>query len=328
MTYVYGPVPSWRLGRSLGVDPVPLKTCNWNCVYCQLGRTRPVVNARRDYVPAGALLDELREVLAGCHPHDIDWVTFVGSGEPLLHARLGDMLRAAKAMTNHPIAVLTNGSLLGHPDVRDELAVADAVLPTLDAGTSALYRRLNRPHPEMTFTRHLQGLKAFRERYSGRLWVEVMLVSGVNDTAPALDALASALAPIRPDEIHLNVPGRPPVEPWVHSPEPPVVRRAAEILGPVAPVRMRDAVGGPIELGPGEDIVEAVAGIVARHPVTEAALAQALERRAPGRVREVLAALARSGRVQVIIRNGTAFWTAAASHFPDASAANRSASIT
>jgi wyosine [tRNA(Phe)-imidazoG37] synthetase (radical SAM superfamily) len=313
MAYVYGPVPSWRLGRSLGVDPVPLKTCNWNCVYCQLGRTRPVVNVRRDYVPADALLGELRQALAGCPPQDIDWVTFVGSGEPLLHARLGDMLRAAQAMTSHPIAVLTNGSLLSRADVRDEIAVADAVLPTLDGGSPALYRRLNRPHPEVTFERHVEGLEAFRERFSGRLWVEVMLVSGVNDTDPALHALASALTRIQPDEIHLNVPTRPPVEPWVHPSDPSVVRRAAEVLASVAPVRTPPATGGPIALGSGEDLVEAVAGIVARHPVSEQALMQALER---------------SGRLLRVVRNGTVFWTAAAAHFPHAPGERRDASIT
>jgi wyosine [tRNA(Phe)-imidazoG37] synthetase (radical SAM superfamily) len=324
MAYVYGPVPSWRLGRSLGVDPVPLKTCNWNCVYCQLGRTRPVVNVRREYVPADALVAELRQALATRTPQEIDWVTFVGSGEPLLHARLGDMLRAAKAMTDRPVALLTNGSLLYRSEVRDEVAVADAVLPTLDVGCSTLYRRLNRPHPDVTFARHLEGLVAFRQMFRGRLWVEVMLVRGVNDTEPVLRGLTSALGRVRPDEIHLNVPSRPPVEPWVRAPDPAAVRRAAEMLEGVAPVRTPPAVGAPLELGACADVVETIAAIVTRHPITERALRQALARRAPGAVRAALDALERSGRVRLVVRDGTAYWTAATAYFPDALADGQS----
>jgi wyosine [tRNA(Phe)-imidazoG37] synthetase (radical SAM superfamily) len=317
VTYVYGPVPSWRLGRSLGVDPVPLKTCNWNCAYCQLGRTQPLVNERRDYVPVEALVTELRQALAMRAPDDIDWVTFVGSGEPLLHAHLGNLLRAAKAMTNHPLALITNGSLLCRSDVRDEVAVADAVLPTLDVGSPELYRRLNRPHPEVTFDGHVQGLIAFRDAYRGRLWLEVMLVKGVNDTDPALDTLASWLARIRPDEIHLNTPSRPAVELWVQPPDRASVRRAAQVLGRVAPVRVPTTAAGAFDLGRCENVVDAVAAILQRHPMSEQELVRTLAHRSPEHVREALAALEVGGRARVVVRNGVCFWVSAAAHFPD-----------
>jgi wyosine [tRNA(Phe)-imidazoG37] synthetase (radical SAM superfamily) len=316
MKYVYGPVPSWRLGRSLGVDPVPLKTCNWNCAYCQLGRTQPVVNERRDYVPIDLVLAELREMLTTHATDEIDWITFLGSGEPLLHAHLGEMLRAAKAMSPIPVALLTNGSLLFRADVREEVAVADAVMPTLDVGSAEPYRHLNRPHPEVTFDRHVQGLIAFRDAYQGRLWLEVMLVNGVNDSDPALDALASWLARIRPDEIHLNVPSRPAVEPWVHAPDRALRQRAAEILGRVAPVRVPTRTTGAFELGPCEDLVEGILGILQRHPMSEHELMRTLAHRTPEHVREVLTALARGGRARMVVRDGTAFWVSAAAAFP------------
>lgn len=317
MKYVYGPVPSWRLGQSLGVDPVPPKTCNWNCAYCQLGRTRPVVNERRDYVPVDAVLAELREALAGHEMGEIDWVTFLGSGEPLLHAHLGEMLFAAKSMSPIPVALITNGSLLFQTEVREEVAVADAVMPTLDVGSAELYRHLNRPHPDVTFDRHVEGLVAFRDEYQGQLWLEVMLVQGVNDTDPALEALASIVRRIRPDEIHLNVPTRPPVERWVHAPDRALVQRAAKILGGVAPVRLPTAATGLFDLGRCEDLVEAVVAVLQRHPMSEQELMRTLAHRAPEHARDVLAVLERGGRAHLVVRDGTSFWVSVDASYPE-----------
>lgn len=139
MKYVFGPVPSRRLGKSLGIDTIPLKTCNWNCVYCQLGRTIPLNNKRSEYFPSDAILTELEQALASHSSGEIDWVTFVGSGEPTLHSGLGRLIRQVKTRTDLPVAVITNGSLFYLPEVRQDIGVADAVLPTLDAGTAELY---------------------------------------------------------------------------------------------------------------------------------------------------------------------------------------------
>jgi len=163
MKYVFGPVPSRRLGQSLGIDPVPLKTCNWNCVYCQLGRSRPMVNERLEYFPPKDILADVEKALASHEPGEIDWITFVGSGETTLHASIGWLIREVKALTNLPVAVITNGALLYLPELRTELSAANAVLPSLDAGSAGLYRAINRPHPEVTFERLLDGLIAFRE---------------------------------------------------------------------------------------------------------------------------------------------------------------------
>jgi wyosine [tRNA(Phe)-imidazoG37] synthetase (radical SAM superfamily) len=319
MKYVFGPVPSRRLGRSLGVDPIPLKTCNWNCVYCQLGRSRPVVNERKDYFPPDEIVAEVAEALDQHGPERIDWITFVGSGEPLLHASLGRMIRRVKAMTDVPVAVITNGSLLHLPEVRADLADADAVLPTVDAGTPELYRKIDRPHPEATFERLVRGLAEFRRDYQGRLWVETMLVRGLNDGEGALHDLAARLAEIEPDEIHLNLPTRPPAEPWLEPPDRDGVLRAVAILGRVAPVRaVEPPAEGTLDLGGAEDLVDAVVAVITRHPLREDDLVNTLARWSPGAVRETMSRLASDGRARVVARYGTRFWTAAPAFFPDA----------
>jgi wyosine [tRNA(Phe)-imidazoG37] synthetase (radical SAM superfamily) len=314
MKYVFGPVPSRRLGQSLGIDTIPLKTCNWNCVYCQLGRTQPVIYKRADYFPPADILAEVQQALEAHQPGEIDWVTFVGSGEPTLHTGIGWLIRQTKNLTDIPVAVITNGSLLYDPQVRCELAAADAVLPTLDAGTSTLYRRINRPHPSVTFRRLVTGLVAFRRKYSGRLWVEVMLVRGLNDTKQALLDIVSILRRVEPDEIHISLPTRPPAETWVQPANEEGVLRALAILGEVAHVLHPAA--GSFDLSGHENLADAVIGIITRHPMRQEELEQTLQRSAPGQVNGVLAELERCGRAQVVERYGIRFWSAAPSHYP------------
>ena len=199
--HVFGPVLSRRLGRSLGIDPIPPKTCNWNCIYCQLGRTVPLQVERAEYVPTQEILEEVEEVSSALDADDVDWVTFVGSGEPLLHSNIGGLIRGVQRLTRVPVALITNGALLAYPEIREEVLAADAVLPTLDAGTTDLYRQINRPHPSISLQEHVNGLKAFRRQYSGRLLLEVMLVQGLNDSEEALLHIADFIGEIRPDAL-------------------------------------------------------------------------------------------------------------------------------
>jgi wyosine [tRNA(Phe)-imidazoG37] synthetase (radical SAM superfamily) len=316
MQYVFGPVPSRRLGNSLGVDPVPLKTCNWNCVYCQLGRTTPVVNERRSFIPPTAIIQEVEQSLRTHRPGEIDWITFVGSGEPTLHSALGWMIRQVKALTNIPVAVLTNGSLLYRPEIREDLKVADAVLPSLDAGTAAVYRMVNRPHPECTFARFVEGLAAFRAIYRGRLWVEVMLVKALNDTEAALERIAAILSQVCPDEIHINSPVRPPAELWVAPAGPDELERACAILGRNA--RVVSASAEHFGLSAFTDPAAAVTAIVSRHPIEEQELIRALHRWKAGQIAEVLGRLAAGGAVQVVRRYGSRFWSSGKAVYPQA----------
>jgi wyosine [tRNA(Phe)-imidazoG37] synthetase (radical SAM superfamily) len=321
MKYVFGPVPSRRLGQSLGIDTIPLKTCNWNCVYCQLGRTRPVVNERKDYYPPEEILEEVRQALSSHNPGEIDWVTFVGSGEPTLHASLGWLIRQVKGMTDLPVAVITNGALLYLPEVRQDLLPADAVLPSLDAATARLYRQINRPHPEITFKRLVEGLAAFRRDYDGKLWLEVMLVKDLNDTEEALRAISAMVAQIEPDQLHINLPSRPPVETWVRAPDEEGIMRASAILGNIAKV-----VHPTVEtfnLSDCDDVLEAILGVITRHPMRQEELESALTQWSPGQVHRTLTDLVISGQAQVVTRYGVRFYSAQPAYYPDETQSQR-----
>ena len=208
MSYVFGPVPSRRLGRSLGVDVVPFKTCTYDCIYCQLGRTTCKTIERKEWVPLEDVLDEVKSKLSK-RP---DYITLSGSGEPTLFSRLGDLIDGIKSMTNVPVALLTNGSLLWQPEVRREVQDVDLLIPSLDAGDEAMFRRVNRPHEAISFKRLIDGLVASREACRGRYWLEVFLVAGCTDIEAEVKKLAQYAGLIKPDRIQINTVTRPPAE--------------------------------------------------------------------------------------------------------------------
>ena len=313
--YVYGPIPSRRLGQSLGIDVVPLKTCNWNCIYCQLGRTVPLTNERREYVPSVEVIAQLKQALDAHKSGEIDYISFVGSGEPTLHSNIGWMIREIKAMTDIPLAVITNGSLLYLPEVRADLSAADVVMPTVNAGNAELYQRIARPHPEVTFARVAEGLISFRQIFLGTLWVEIMLIKDVNEGVETLRELATVLRAVQPDEVHITLPTRPPSETWVEPPDEEGIMRATAILGDIAHVVHPGA--GDFDLSGYDNVVDAVVGIITRHPMSQTQLERALTRWVPEQVEAALAQLAASGEAQRVERLNRYFWTATPSHFPD-----------
>ena len=314
MKYVFGPVPSRRLGQSLGIDPIPFKTCNWNCVYCQLGRTSPFTIERRDFYPPDEIVAGVKAAIDAHHADDIDWITFVGSGEPTLHAGLGRMIREVKALTEIPVAVITNGSLLYQDEVRQELAAADAVLPSLDAGSESLFHKTNRAARQFTFERHVSGLVAFRSAYDGQLWVETMLLKGLNDTPGALADLATVLRRVAPDEVHITLPTRPPGEPWVKPADREGLMRAGAVFGEIAHV-LPPTEEGVFDLSGYENVVDAVIGVITRHPMREEQLVQTLDHWTRGQVRQALQALAASKRARVVTRYGQRFWASVDARF-------------
>jgi wyosine [tRNA(Phe)-imidazoG37] synthetase (radical SAM superfamily) len=306
MKHVFGPVTSRRLGISLGIDPIPLKTCNYNCVYCQLGRTRRLSNRRHAFASVSEIFAELSTRLGQLDTQHLDWITIVGSGETTLFSRLGSLIRMVKTVTSVPVAVLTNGSLLFSREVRRELEAADAVLPSLDAGSESLYRRINRPHPECTFDRLLGGLMAFRQESAGRLYVETMLVRGVNDTEHALSDLAATLAAIEPDEVHLTTPTRPPAEPWVAVPDAETLKVATEALG--ACVEAPEPQDISVPLGSRDEVSEFLVTVIVRHPLRETELVTLVEHWLPGAAGDVLANLESDTRVKQVWRRDQVFW--------------------
>ena len=211
--YLYGPVPSRRLGWSLGVDIVPLKVCTLDCIYCQLGGTPRTTVERSEYVSADAVLAELTEKIeAGL---EADYITIAGSGEPTLNSQLGKLLDAIKKITDIPLTVLTNGTLFFREDVRADCLKADVVLPSLDAGDEETFRRINRPHADISIEKLVSGLRAFRKEFSGLIWLEVFLVAGLNTNTQQIDAIKALIERIAPDKIHLNTAVRPTAEPDV-----------------------------------------------------------------------------------------------------------------
>ena len=201
------------------------------------------------------------------------------------------------------------------PGLRLELSTADAVLPSLDAGNARLYRKISRPHPETSFERLVEGIAAFRAEYQGKLWVEVMLVRGLNDTEATLIEIATVLKSIQPDEVHILEPTRPPVETWVQSPDEEGLLRARAILGDIARV-IHPAIG-TFDLGGTESLVDAVVGIITRHPMREDELIETLNHSSPGEVSATLAKLEKSGKAQVVERFGTRFWSASPAYYPN-----------
>jgi wyosine [tRNA(Phe)-imidazoG37] synthetase (radical SAM superfamily) len=286
-------------------------------VYCQLGRSVPLTNERREYYPSEEILYEVQETLASHKAGEIDWVTFVGSGEPTLHTRIGWLIRQVKAFTDLPVAVITNGALLYLPQVRQDLIAADAVLPSLDAGDAVLYRKINRPYPRITFDCFLTGLTAFRKEYWGKLWVEVMLVRNLNDTKKALLDIAEALQKIEPDQVHLNLPTRPPAETWVQPPDEEGLMRANAILGEIA--ELVHPADGTFDISGCDDVVEAIIGIITRHPMRQEQIEKTLSRWSPEQVGQTLAELEASNRAQIVVRHGIRFWSASPSHYPSES---------
>jgi wyosine [tRNA(Phe)-imidazoG37] synthetase (radical SAM superfamily) len=271
-----------------------------------------LTNVRRQYRSTQAVLSDLRKALQDCR-EKIEWITFVGSGEPTLHIDIGLLIREIKDLTDIPVAVITNGSLLHDAGVAEELAVADAVLPSLDAGDEALYRAINRPHPDLGYDSLRRGLRAFREHYHGRMWVEVMLVADMNDTEPALLDLAEALREISPEEVHITTPFRPTAESWVRQPTTMAIARAREVFGKKA--RVMAPAPADVKLG-SDDAVGALAAVIARHPLAEeevrATLAGSLQDPDEGMWR-----LAEDGRLQRVYREGRWFWCPAGTTYAD-----------
>jgi len=209
---IYGPVPSRRLGMSLGIDLVPPKTCDFDCVYCQLGRTTNHAARRERYVPVRDVLEELeRKLESGPAP---DFVTMAGSGEPTLNLELAEVVSGARELSDVPIAVITNGSLMWDREVQDACLEADLVLPSLDAGDEATFHRVNRPCAGIEFDSIVEGLVEFRGRYRGTIQLEVMLLEGLNDGDESLENIGRRIERIGPDEVNLNTVRRPPAEPW------------------------------------------------------------------------------------------------------------------
>jgi wyosine [tRNA(Phe)-imidazoG37] synthetase (radical SAM superfamily) len=211
--HLYGPVPSRRLGRSLGIDLVPHKICTYDCIYCQIGKTTQKTLVRQEYVPVMEVIEEVERFLKE-ETSSIDYLSLSGSGEPTLHSKIRSVIEGIKGITSIPIAVITNGSLLYLEEVRQDLLYADVVLPSLDAVSSDAFLKINRPDEGLSAEGMVEGLVEFRKVFKGQIWLEILFCRGVNDSQSELSLMKEAIGHIKPDQIHLNTVVRPPSEIW------------------------------------------------------------------------------------------------------------------
>ena len=267
--YLFGPVPSRRLGRSLGIDVTPFKTCSFDCVFCQCGRTTQLVSERAEFVPFEEVCAEITRWLK--EDGAADCITFAGSGEPTLYSRLGELIGFIKARTDIPVIVLSNGTLLYRTDVRSDLLKADIVKVSLSAWDEASFQKINRPAAGILFTQLLAGEREFRKEFSGELWMEVFLMEGVNAGQNQVRNIAVAAVGIRPDKIHLNTAVRPPAEAGVLPVAKEKLAALCELFTPRAEVIASFSAEAGFVAGLS---IEKLIDLIRRHPATAAQLAQ------------------------------------------------------
>jgi wyosine [tRNA(Phe)-imidazoG37] synthetase (radical SAM superfamily) len=262
--YIFGPVPSRRLGKSLGVSPIPQKTCNYSCVYCQIGRTTHFTNIREEFFPKEDILFEIADAVTKL---DFDYITFVGEGEPTLNKNLGWLIRETKKVTDKPVAVITNGALLYDPKVREELLAVDVILPTLDATTQNLFKKVNRPKKGLEIDQIIQGFIDFRKVFQGQIWMEVMVVQGLNDTEENITAIKELLDHLQCERVYVNVPIRPPAEKWVKIPTKERIIEICAILD-AQNIDSYEEVSG-FHIDKTKDLKDQILKITSRHPLRE-----------------------------------------------------------
>jgi wyosine [tRNA(Phe)-imidazoG37] synthetase (radical SAM superfamily) len=297
MSHVFGPVPSRRLGRSLGIDLIPFKSCTFDCLYCQLGTTEEQTLEKQESVGVDEVMAELVEKLSA----EPDYITLSGSGEPTLYRRIGELIERIHGATRIPVAVITNGSLLWDDTVRMGLKDADLVIPSLDAGDEEMYRRVNRPHADISFARLVDGLITFRKEYSGRYWLEVLLLAGLTDSRSEAAKIAAIARRIGPDRIQLNTCVRPPADQSAHMVERDRLIGLSRLFEPQAEVIADfrdDGVKGSFKAGT-EEITE----MLSRRPCSALDIALGLGLPLNAVIKDLKALLAQ-GRVEAMRTEG------------------------
>ena len=305
MTHVYGVVPSRRLGRSLGVSTIPFKTCNYSCIYCQLGRTTNMTNTRTSFYPPGEIINQVRDFVNEKGEESFDVVTVVGEGEPTLYRPLDRLVEAIKELTSKPLVLITNGSLLFDEDLRDEISGFDIVMPTLDAYDRESFRRINRPFGKLEYEEVYEGLVDFSREFGGEVWLEVMLIKGRNDDERSLALLKERLSRIKARRVYINVPARPPAEDGVTIPDIAPLKLARELLGAASIENL------PVSnfLSLESDAESTVIEIIKRHPMSQEDIECLLfSRFGPGSAEGVFEKLSSRGDVEKCEYSGKIFY--------------------
>jgi wyosine [tRNA(Phe)-imidazoG37] synthetase (radical SAM superfamily) len=233
MKFIYGPVKSRRLGNSLGVNLTPYKTCSFNCVYCQLGKTASAGVERKEFFKVEDIISDLKNFLsaADLNSSPINYITLSGSGEPTLNSKIGEVIQRIKQTVSLPVAVITNSSLLYREDVRRDILEADVIMPTLNAATRETFAKICRPHAQINLENIIKGLTELRNEYRGKIFLEVMMVQGVNDHLKEVEELKKVIEQINPDRIYLTLPSRVTCEEWVRPSGVKTLAKIKAMLG-------------------------------------------------------------------------------------------------
>ncbi len=264
--YVFGPVPSRRLGMSLGINPIPLKTCNYSCVYCQLGRTNPLTNDLKEYISSELIKKELFDFFSS-YRGNIDYITIVGEGEPLLNSKIGEIVDFVKKNFKFPLALITNGALFYVKEIRKDVSKVDVILPTVDTVFEETFKIINRPSPKLPgLSEILEGMLKLRDEFSGQIWVEVMLVKDINDNEKEIKGLSQFFEKFKPDRIYVNVPVRPPAENYAKPPSPYVFSIVEKFM-PTA-IILNYSETGKIDPSNYSSLEELIISISRRHPIS------------------------------------------------------------
>lgn len=292
--YVYGPVPSRRMGRSLGISPIPKGHCNYSCIYCQLGRTKNMTNKRTNYFNYKDIAREFKTYLDD--EIDFDVATIVGEGEPLLYSKLGCLINEIKSLTDKPVAVITNGSLMYDSNVRKELKNADIILPSLDACNEEIFRKINRAHGNIKFNDVIDGLRTFSKEYNGQLWIETMMIKGINDNRDCLLEFKKLLNTINYHRLYINSPVRPPAEDFAKQPSKESINEAISILGGISIDKLvSEGFYSKIK-----DDYEAVLSIIKRHPMNQFEIKSFIEKRGNKDIKKFFERLNNDDNVEVV----------------------------
>jgi len=258
----------------LGIDLVPFKTCTYDCIYCQLGRTTKKTTTPKVYIPNEEVLLALAEKLR-VEPKP-DYIGLAGSGEPTLHAGMGDLIAGIKACTDIPVAVITNGSLLWRPEIRASLAEADLVLPSLDAGSRLTFERVNRPHPDLSFEEMTDGLLTFSHEFKGTIWLEVFLLSGINDQREEVARIATLTKGMRLDRVQLNTVSRPPAESEAHRVTPEELETVRGLFSRPCEIIAERRSQQPFRSTLSDHVTEAILALLSRRPCTLEGISEGL----------------------------------------------------
>lgn len=271
---VYGPVPSRRLGISLGVDIVPYKNCSYDCTYCQLGRTTNQTIKRKSFVSVDSVIKDIKEVLN--ENSDVDYITFSGSGEPTLNQDVGEMIRRVKSLTQIPVAVLTNGSLLWDKKVREDLSEANLVVPSVDAVSEEVFCKVNRPIEGLKIDKVLLGIRDFCKNFKGKIYLEIMLVKDVNDSEEEIRQINQFVQELSVDKIQLNTVIRPPGDPTARPLDKEKLQKIKAWFDPKLPVEIVADFDRMTSKAYHKDLEQAIIEILKRRPTRKDEMSAAL----------------------------------------------------